>query len=500
VVLYELLVGALPLDLSKVPFDQIPRALREQDAPRPSTKLRTLGERSGVTAQNRGADAPTLVRQVRGDLDAITLKALEKDRARRYATPVELAADIGRCLRNEPVGARPASAGYLARKYLRRHRIGVSVAAAVTVLLISFATAQAVQLQRITREGDRETRERDRADRITDFMTGMFDLSDPDVARGNSVTAREILDKASKEIDPGLSRDPELQGQMMYIMGRVYDNLGLFPQARSLFMRAVDIQRRVLGPQNADTAKSMGFLAWALHDEGRYAEAEKLEREALDTQRHVLGSDDPNALTSLLREADILDHLGRYVEAEKLDREGLIITRRVLGPEHQETLLAMMFLAWSLYHQGKYAEGEKLMRQTLDIQRRVLGPERESTRVSMTRLADILNKEGRYAEAEKLARETREIDRRIYGPGSESEALSTYILGVAALGQGKPDEALLHLRDAVDHGLNPSGSIGTPSLLGIEADPDLKALHGNPRFAALVAHAKERAAEAQKPH
>src|ERR1039458_6070075 len=112
VVLYQLLVGVLPLDFSTTSPDQFPRRLRDEDAARPSTRLRTLGAQTGMTAQNRGADAPTLARQLRGDLDAITLKALEKDRSRRYATPSELAADIGRYLRNEPVLARPASAGY----------------------------------------------------------------------------------------------------------------------------------------------------------------------------------------------------------------------------------------------------------------------------------------------------------------------------------------------------------------------------------------------------
>ncbi len=160
VVLYELLVGALPLVFQKLPFDEILRRLREQDAPKPSTKLRTLGAESSTTAQNRGTDPPTLARQLHGDLDAITLKALEKDRSRRYATPLELAADIARHLRHEPVTARPASTTYRARKYVRRHRIGVALAAAALVLLASFAVAQAFEIRRITRE-------RDRADRIT---------------------------------------------------------------------------------------------------------------------------------------------------------------------------------------------------------------------------------------------------------------------------------------------------------------------------------------------
>jgi non-specific serine/threonine protein kinase/serine/threonine-protein kinase len=185
VVLYELLVGALPLDFRNVAFEEVLRRLREEDAPRPSTKLRTLGEQSGITAQNRGTDPARLARQLKGDLDLIRLKALEKDRSRRYSTPAELAADIGRYLRNEPVVARPASAVYRARKYIQRHRIGVAVAATVAILLVSFAVAQAFELRRITRERDRAARERDRADRITTFVTDMFKVYDPNESRGN---------------------------------------------------------------------------------------------------------------------------------------------------------------------------------------------------------------------------------------------------------------------------------------------------------------------------
>jgi hypothetical protein len=145
-----------------------------------------------------------LVRQVSGDLDCIVLKALEKDRNRRYATPLELAADVNRYLRNAPVSAHPIGIAYRTRKHVRRHRVGVSVAAAGLVLLIGFAAAQAIELRKIRQQ-------RDRADRITHFMTGIFKVPNPSEARGNSVTAREILDKASQQIGNNLNKDPELQ-------------------------------------------------------------------------------------------------------------------------------------------------------------------------------------------------------------------------------------------------------------------------------------------------
>jgi serine/threonine protein kinase/tetratricopeptide (TPR) repeat protein len=543
VVLYELLVGVLPLDLSKMPPDQALRRLREDEVSQPSTRLRTLGDQTGITARNRGADGPTLARQLRGDVDAIALKALEKDRSRRYATPSDLAADIGRYLRHEPVIARPASAAYRAGKYIRRHRMGVAVAVGLVAVLVSFGVAQTLQLRRTiterdraNRERDRANRERDRATRITGFMTGMFKVSDPSAARGNSITAREILDKASKEIDTGLSKDPELQAQMMQTMGEVYDSLGLEPQAQSLLTRAVDIRRRVLGPQNPDTLTSMSRLGGILMLQGRYAEAEKLQRETLDSQRRVLGMKHPDTLKSMNYLAVVLREDGRYVEAEKLLREALDIERRVLGPEHPDTLQSINNLASVIYFegryaeaetlfretlniqrralgmthpdtlqsmddlanvlgdQGRYAEAEKLSRETLEIQRRVLGPEHSDTLAVMSNLAGLLESQGRYAEAEKLFRETLEIQRRVLGPEHPLTALSTASLGEMLAHKGDRDGALAFLREAVDHGLRPAAD------LDIGKNPNLQSLHGDPRFAALVAHAKERAAAAQKPH
>jgi len=611
VVLYQLLVGALPLDLKKLAYEEMLRKLREQDVPKPSSRILTLGGDSAVTAQNRGTDPPSLTRQLRGDPDAVVLKALEKDRKRRYGSPSELAADITRCLRNEPVSAHAPSAGYRAKKYIRRHQLGVAMAAAAILLLAGFAVTEAIQLRRITRE-------RDRADRITQFMTNMFKVSNPSEARGNAVTAREILDKASKDIDAGLSNDPELQAKMMNTMGITYFSLGLYARAQPLVERAIEIQRRVLGPEHPDTLASMSNLTNVLVSEGHYVDAEKLIRETLDIRRRVLGSQDPDTLDSMSNLSIVLWSQGNYIEAEKLDRETLESRRRVLGPEHPKTIGSMSGLAnvlwsegryaeaeklnretleirrrvlgpedpgtlgsmnnlaldlrseghyaeaekldretldicrrvigpehpasldvtanlavdlWSEGHfaeaekldretlevrrrvlgpehprtadsisdlandllsEGRYAEAEKLNREALDIRRRVLGPERPDTLQSMNNLAADLTSEGHYAEAEKLFRETLDIDRRVLGPGHPNTAIAAYDLGSIMAHEGRREEALTLLRDAVEHGLPASAA------LGMDQDTDLKSLHGDPRFEALVAEARQAAAAKTK--
>ena len=144
-VLFELLTGALPLDLDKLPYDEVLRRLRDEDVPRPSTRLSALGDKSIMTAKNRSADLSSLSRLLHGDPDAIALKALEKDRARRYASASSLAADIGRYLRNESVTAHPPSPTYGARKYIRRHRLGMATAAGGVLLLAAFAVIRSIQ-------------------------------------------------------------------------------------------------------------------------------------------------------------------------------------------------------------------------------------------------------------------------------------------------------------------------------------------------------------------
>src|SRR5215472_2871232 len=445
VVLYVLLTGALPFD-SKKNVHEVLRQVREDEPPRPSTKIATDKKSSTGSAQNRGSEPRQLEKLLRGDLDWITMKALEKDRARRYGTPSELAADITRYLHHEPVAARPASAAYRMRKYARRHRIAVTVATGLVVVLAAFAVAQRVQLQSTRLERDRANRERDRATRITDFMTGMFSVSDPSEARGNSVTAREILDKASKDIGTGLAKDPETQAQMMYVMGDVYGDLGLFARAQALHQQSMEIRQRVLGPEHPDTLDSRDHLADDLDALGQYAQAEKLERQTLEISRRVLGPEHPETLRFESSLANTLWQEGRHPEAEKLDREALAIRRRVLGPEHPDTLDSMDHLAITL--DDLDTEAEKLFRQTSEIRSRVLGPEHPATLNSMNNLAYVLADIGRYPEAEKLHREVLDIRRRVI-PEHPDTLKSMTNLAIVLSREGRYAEAEKLERDAL---------------------------------------------------
>ena len=496
VILYEMLCGRLPYKLKRQLHEAV-QTIREEDP----------------------APLSSVSRDYRGDIETIVAKALEKDKEQRYGSAAALAADIERYLTDQPITARAPSATYHLRKFARRHRALVGALAAVFVVLAAGIVASTEGLVRANRE-------RDRANRITDFMQNMFKVADPAEARGNSITAREILDKASKGIDTGLAGDPEVQAQMLHVMGNVYSGLGLYSPSETLLHRAVEIRRRVLGPNDADTLDSMNHLSWVILYQGRYSEAEKLQRDALERERRVLGENNPQTAYAIDGLASALGFESRYAEAEKLYRESLDIEKRIHGQDSREYLIVLGNLGWlleqeghlaesekslldavdlsrrlhrqddpialnvmtnlsaTLMDEGRYAEAEKVQRETIDIQQRILGPEHRSTLASTIVLANILAGEAHYDQAEKLYLQTLDIQRRVLGPEHPETAETVYYLGCLAAREGHKDQALSFLAAALDHGLRPS------MALGMEKDTDLTSLHDDPRFAGLVAHAK----------
>ncbi len=484
VVLYELLVGALPIEFAKLAYDEVLRRLRETDAPKPSTRLRSLGDTSVTNAHNRGVDAVALTRQLRGDADAIALKALQKDRQQRYASPSDLAADLRRYLRNEPVAAHAPGLIYRARKYVRRHTLGVGLAAAIILLLAGLAVAQTVELRRIRQQ-------RDRADRITEFMTNMFKVSNPGQARGSDVRVREILDKASTQVVSGLDKDPQDQAELMQVMGDVYKNLGLYPQAEPLLRRALATRTKLLGEKNADTLKSMYSVAGLLELQSRNAEAEKLARQTLDQRTRTLGAEDRSTVESMTQLGLILNEEGHYPEAEDALRKALEIAMRrygskdpvttaaestlaidlayegkfpaaeeqfrallqidrdTLGADDPKTLAAGINVGAVLLQQDKYPEAEETFRGLVERERRVLGPDHPTTLLTMGNLALVLSLEHRRPEAEQLFRETLEIKRRKLGTEHRSTLVTAGNLADVLREEGKNAEAEALLRQTL---------------------------------------------------
>jgi len=450
VILYELLTGVLPFEnetLHGSSPQEIVQKLREVDPPRPSTRIRSLGDESKTLAAHRKIEPRAFAHRLVGELDWITMKALEKERSRRYGSATELSADIQRHLKNEPVLAGPPSATYRAKKFVLRHRFGIAIGAILLVFLVVFATTVAIQARRIAKERDRANREAATSKRVSDFMGNMFRVPDPSEAKGNSVTAREILDKASKEIETGLANDPEVQARLMYTMAKTYENLGLAAESLPLNQRALEIRRRVLGPRDPATLDTMNAVGIDEYYQGRYDEAEKVFREVLQLRREVSGNENRDTLGAMANLSAAYQVQGRYAQAEELQRELLDTRRRIFGPEYPDTVESMLLLANTLNSQHKEAESEKLLRDAYEIQKRKLGPDHPDTLMAMTNLAADLKDEKRWAESRAMYEEALPRQRKVLGEEHFMTLSTRVALGEILMGEGDYAGAEKSFRD-----------------------------------------------------
>jgi non-specific serine/threonine protein kinase/serine/threonine-protein kinase len=418
VLLYELLTGALPFDrqtLREKALEEIQRTIREVDPPKPSTKVTQLGPASTGAARNRHTETHRLASELRGDLDWITMKCLEKDRTRRYGSASELAADLRRHLDSQPVVASPPSTVYRARKFVRRHRFGVAAATAVGVLLMAFAVTMAVQAQRIARERDRANREAETARQISAFLVGLFKVSDPSEARGNTLTARELLDRGARDLDERLRDQPELQSRLQSTIGGVFNGLGFYERAEALLERALETERRVLGEDDPQTLATLNQLANAYWYRQRFKEAEPLYVDVVERRRRTLGPEHPDTLRASWDLASVYLMTDRLADGERLLLEVLEIQRRTLGEEHPDALDSLNNLQSVYYQQKRYDEALPIALQVLAARRKAFGEDHPATLRAMHNLATVHDKLGHQADAEAMYLETIARERRVLG-------------------------------------------------------------------------------------
>ncbi|MHC4992134.1 MAG: tetratricopeptide repeat protein [Planctomycetota bacterium] len=465
VLLYELLTGTTPFagrDLRSAAFGEIQRIIREEQPEKPSTRLSSLTVGSGADeddtsaeaiARHRHTDVRSLTRTLRGDLDWIVMKCLEKDRTRRYETANGVALDIERYLSQEPVLAGPPSASYRVRKFVRRNRVPVAVAASMVVLVLGGITGTSVGLvwalreaeaarvaesaesvargeaqanaERASAEAAEASRQRSIAEAVNRFLTGdLLSAVAPSTraGRGRDVLMREVLDEAAKRIDaasrPGgrFADAPVVEAAIRETLSDTYWYLGKYDAARPHAERALAVRRRELGDEHPATLASMVDLANVVAAQGHEKEAGRLYEEALEIRRRVLGEDDPNTLTSLHNLAVSYKVQGRIAEAEPLFVDTLERRLEVLGEEHSDTLMTMDALAGLRMDDFRYDEAGPLLERARTVAQHALGEEHAETLRITDNLAILRHRQGRTDEAETLFRHVLEIRRRVYGP------------------------------------------------------------------------------------
>jgi serine/threonine-protein kinase len=487
--LYLLLTGQHPAGPGPHSPAELVKAIVDTEPPHASEVI-SLADGKAL-AEKRATTPEKLRHRLREDLDTIIAKALKKVPAERYGSVSAFAGDLQCYLKHEPISARSDTFAYRARKFIRRNRAPVALAALALIAVAAGVAGTLIQARTARAQRDSAFRERDRADRIAEFLTGIFKASDPNERLG-TITAKELLDKAASDIEAGLSRDPELQVSMMHVIGRAYMYQGFYARAQSLFERGINVKLSAGQRENREKMNTMHDLAWALLQQGHLAEAESVERTLLDMQRGALGVDHPDTLATMSELGYTLcEGKKDCAEGVKLNQEVLEKQKRIMGSEAHYTLVTMDNLAILLAEDGRPAEAEKLQQEALEIHLRVFGPENLSTINAMVNLAEFQRDLGRTDDAKKLLLQVLDTERRVLGPNQPETAVTKYDLATLLARDGRTAEALSLLRDAIDHGL--------PPLMDsrIEKDALFDSLHGDPRFAPLVAHAKERASAAE---
>jgi non-specific serine/threonine protein kinase/serine/threonine-protein kinase len=429
VIFYELLTGLPPLLLRKTELEKFLRRLREEEPPKPSARLRTLARDISTDAAHKRQTEPlTLAKQIRGDLDSIALKALEKDRSRRYGSPSDLAADIGRYLRNEAVLAAPTSAAYRARKFAGRHPRGLVAAAAFLLVLLSATAVSIKQSVRANREADVA-----QALKLEEMNFLAFDFASQGKYAQAEALHSEILEIRRRML--GASHPDTLVS--MNNLANVYYRQGNYAQAEALYGRILEVKRRVLGE---DKWVAMNNLALSYYSQGKYAQAEILYTEIVQSQRRAVGDANPDTLLSVNNLAGVYGLLGKYAPAEELDGRTLEAQRRILGRVHRQTLKTVSDFAFLYQREGKYTLAESYFREALAGRRHTLGSEHPDTMTSAADLALAYTSQGRFVESEPLARETLEFFRK-KRPEDWQTFRAESLLGASLAGQKKYPQA-----------------------------------------------------------
>ena len=394
VLLYELLVGALPItsaDLRRLRVDECLRKIQEDTPPRPSARLASLGNELLEVARRRRMDPRHLVRQVRGDLDCITMKALEKDRTRRYESTSELAADLRRYLLDQPVMARPSSLLYRARKLAHRHRAGVAATALAVLLLPTLLTWHTV---RVGNERDRADREARIANRTLALVTGVVDELAPSRVGRAELTVREVLDRVAAYVTDGLADDPASQAKAMLTVGNAYRAIGVYDRSQSLLDKVVRQLRSIRGVSDRETLLATDSLAATLVSDGKYDLAEPYFREVVKHAPIVFGTDDPQTLSALNDLAVCLASQSKYWEAESLLVDVLMRRTRILGDSHEDTLTSMNNLGHLRESQGRLDEARDLYLRALHGRELRLGPRSLDLLASYNNVGSVLESMG----------------------------------------------------------------------------------------------------------
>lgn len=496
--LYELLCGAIPLEFGEMSLLAALDHIVRSEPPSPVARFQKIAPvQQAAIAAARSTSADDLLRMIRGDLEWIVMKAIEKEPDARYGSAGELASDLRQYLGDRPVMAGPPSGAYRLKKAIRRHRGAAAAAAAIAAAIILGLVGTAWMATVASRERDAAQKARDEARReaavakkTAEFVEGMLSAPDP-MATAAAVRETKVIDvlgRAEKEL-AGMNDEPEVAAAFRHTLAKTYHGLGMYPQAQPLLERAAadrlrllgaehpatlaaqhDLavvylrqgqfeksqplirrtylaRERVLGRNHPDTIASLDQYATDLLRAGELEKAEPLYRDALARSRGALGADARQTLAISNNLAHVLRNRGAAEEAETLQRDVLARRQRLLGGGHPDTINAANTLAMLLYDRGQTDEAFNLYRAAVETYRKLLGEDHSRTLSARNNLAVVLWKSKRYAEAEAQLREILASHARGVGLDGPMALVARNNLARLALEGGRAQEAAQMYRE-----------------------------------------------------
>lgn len=489
VLAYELLTGRRPFSLEDRSLTEIERVVLETTPNKPSTLVRRLNDEM---ARESFPDPPAKWgEKLRGDLDTIVLKALRKEPQRRYESVKALEEDVRRYQEGQPVNARPATLRYRARKFVSRHRWGVAVLVLILALVTGFGAVLISERNRAQQKAQEAQREAEKAQQVSGFLVDLFRTTEPSEALGDTVTARELLQRGADQA-ASLDDQPEVQAQMLASIGKAYEGLGRYEEAQTLLEEALSTRQAALGlqhPEVAQTLHALGVLAFRKRDyrtadslierslemrrtlhaaphpdiaeslndlavvrrnRDQLASADTLYQEALSMRHALFGAESSEVISTLNNLAVLKTNRGNLEEAEDLYREVLSSRREMLGDVHPRVANTLNNLATCLRRQGKLEEAEATYREALMMRRQLLDDDHPKVAQSLNNLANVLRERERLGEAEDLYRQSLAIRREQFGDEHVKVANSLNNLAHVLRQRGQYDEAEEMQRRAVE--------------------------------------------------
>ena len=481
VLLYELIAGRLPYDLARKSLPEAVRVIRDDDPARLSA----------------------VTRAVPADVETIVSKALEKDKLRRYVSAAEMAEDIGRFLRDEPILARRPSASYQMQKFARRHKALVSAVIMVLLTLVVGGGVAARQAVRASRAERIAKEQKSKAEATTKFITEMLTSAGPEQARGRDLKVRDVLDEAAKKVEAGgLAQEPEVEAAVRDAIGTTYQGLGFYAEAERqlrtaidrhppgdllalaalknrlasilfdagnfraaipIAQEALDMRRQILGPKHKDVATALANLGAMKMANKEVADAEPLLREALAIRREVLPANDPDLAPSLNNLSFVLWEKGDFKGTEAMLRESLAVERSNHGNDHPEVAKRLVNLAVLLMDQRQYEAAIPFAREAVAIRRKVLGNDHPQLAGAIDPLSTALWEIGEREEVLALKREALAIAQKGFGEAHSDTGRQHNNLGVVLGDTGHFKEAAEHFRAAVESYRTAAGARHTPT-------------------------------------